>query len=820
MMRAGILVSALFLSAIGLSVASESNAAIRYSIDIPAQGLGPALQKLAREHNFQLVYRPEYVRGVRTQGVVGELTPEEALNRLLEGTGLTHRRVDERTVTIVPVSGTRAAPLSMSSNEGDAQGRIRLAQATQPQGDTPTASASKTAIQVEEIIVTAQRREERLQDVPIAVVALSPEALQAKGVTSTEGLSAAVPGLTFTRVGASGTPFIRGVGSSAGDPSSEPSVATYVDGVYIASPNVNLFEFNAIERLEVLKGPQGTLFGRNATGGVIQVRTKDPSFAPEADLSVGYANYDTKSAAGYVTAGLSDAIAFNLAGSIRDQDDGYGNNRLSGVDTYVRDEQNIRGKLLFRLSDETQVMLAGDYLKVDSTGEDYKLPNGAIGRDDSVTDLGRYDTQNGFLAKTDTKSRGGSLTVDHDWGSIRFKSITAYRKATGVNAADVDLVPDPYFNVYSRLTQDNWSQEFHLASSGDARVTWLVGAFYYDSSAGYSPLQISGTDLGGLTLDIYGDVRTKSASVFAQATTEIAPRTNLTLGLRYTDEKQEYTAKTDSDVGLIAPEDSVDQSFNDPTWRIALDYKFTPDILGYVSYNRGIKSGGYGALSPVDTAAFDPEQLDAYEVGVKSELLDRRLRLNASAFWYDYKDIQVQIVQGSSTFTQNAASARIRGIDLELQAALGERFTVSGNLAYTDGEYRDYENAGSYGLGVGPLLTIDASGNDTVRTPDLSGSLTLDYRMPISTGTLLSSLTVAQNGKFYWAADNERKEDAYTLVNASVRWLSSEEKYSVTVWGKNLTDEEYRSMLSESSYGDLTRQGDPRTYGVTLGVSF
>ncbi|MET0656949.1 MAG: TonB-dependent receptor, partial [Steroidobacteraceae bacterium] len=581
-----------------------------------------------------------------------------------------------RAATVAAIAGVLALPIQAAETAEDSKGGL------------------------EEIVVTAQRREERLQDVPIAVVALSSDALQAKGVSSTEALAAAVPGLTFTRIGASGTPFIRGVGSSAGDPSSEPSVATYVDGVYIASPNVNLFEFNAIEHLEVLKGPQGTLFGRNATGGVIQVQTKDPSFEPAADISLGYGNYETKSAAAYVTAGLSDTIAFNLAGSIRDQDDGYGDNQLLGVDTYVRDEQNIRGKLLFKLSDDTQVMLAGDYLKVDSTGEDYKLPNGAIGRDGAVVQLDRYDTQNGLIEKTDTKSRGGALTVDHDWGAVRIKSITAYRKATGVNIPDVDMVPDPYFDAILDLDQDNWSQEFHLASSGDSRVTWLLGAFYYDSTAGYSPASLSGTDLGGIVLDIYGKVRTKSASVFAQGTTEIAQDTNLTLGLRYTHEKQEYTAKTDSSVGLLAPEDSVDQSFDDPTWRIAIDHKFTPDVLAYVSYNRGIKSGGYGPLSPLDTAAFDPEQLDAYEVGVKSELLDRRLRLNASAFWYDYKDIQVQIVQGSSTFTQNAASARIRGIDLEMQAALGAHFTLSGNLAYTDGEYEDYENAGSYGLGV------------------------------------------------------------------------------------------------------------------------
>ena len=687
-----------------------------------------------------------------------------------------------------------------------------------PLAETNTDDQNK--LQVEEVLVTAQRREENLQDVPIAITSLSAKSLETMVVTGSEGLAVAVPGLTFTRIGASGIPFIRGIGSAAGDPSSEPSVATYIDGVYVASPNVNIFEFNNIETIDVLKGPQGTLFGRNATGGVLMVNTKDPSFTPDGNFQLGYANYNTLTATGYWTSPVSDTLAFNIAGHIRDQSDGYGLDVFNGEETYMRDESSIRAKLLYRPSELTEILFAIDYTQAETTGEDYKLPNGAVGRDGLVTDLGRYDTENGFRTQTDPKSRGASLSIEHDFGSFSLRSISAYRKATTTNLADVDMTPPEFFWVILTGSQHNFSQEIHLLSPDDSRVTWLLGAYYYDSDAGYDPLSIGGTDLGGLILDFDTFVRTKSFSLFAQATAEIFTDTNLTGGLRWTDEKQTYTTTLDSSIGILSPTSQADQSFSKPTWRIALDHQFTPDIMAYVSYSRGIKSGGYGLLTAVDSAAFKPEQVDAYEVGLKTELLDRRLRLNTSVFWYDWKDIQVQVVVGSATFTQNAAAARIKGFEVELQAIVTEQFYINGGIAYTDGEYTDFPDAGSFDPGVGPLIIVDATGNTTVRTPKWSGNVSFNYDTPFASGNLLSSATVAYMGKFYWSADNQPSQDDYTVFNLSLLWTSPSEKYNLNLWGKNLTDEAFNSIVSQSSYGNLTRQGDPRTYGVTFGVNF
>jgi iron complex outermembrane recepter protein len=248
---------------------------------------------------------------------------------------------------------------------------------------------------------------------------------------------------------------------------------------------------------------------------------------------------------------------------------------------------------------------------------------------------------------------------------------------------DVDAVPEPYLNGVLSLYQRNISQEIHLGSAANSPFRWLVGAYYLDSNAGFQPVSLTGSAVGNITVDIYGLINTKSNSAFGQATYEIVKDTNLTAGLRYTHDMQTFTASTQSSVGTLAPQASESQTFNEPTWRLALDHKFSSDILGYVSYDRGIKSRGYSPLSAVNSSAsYKPEQIDTYQAGLKTELLDRRLRLNSSAFWYNYTDLQVQIVQGPTTFTENAASARIKGLDFE--AVPTDKLSISGGLAYTE----------------------------------------------------------------------------------------------------------------------------------------
>ncbi|MGE4431260.1 MAG: TonB-dependent receptor [Sphingobium sp.] len=676
---------------------------------------------------------------------------------------------------------------------------------------------------VGDIVVTAQRRNQRLQDVPIAVAAVSGEQLQARGITSTESLAAAVPGLTVTTAGPSGKLFIRGIGADAGDPANEPSVATYIDGVYVAAPSAAIFEFNSVEQIEVLKGPQGTLFGRNATGGVVLIRTRDPSFDASASAEIGYANYDTFTANAYVTAPLSDTVAFNLAGQFRDQGDGFGRNLVRGDKTYVRDDLSIRGKLLFQPSDATKIVLAGDYDRLNTSGNDYQGPQGTVGADGQVIDLRPYDTVNGEVSRTNIRNYGGSLTIEQDLGFASLKSISAYRRVRGPqNKSDLDKSPAPIALSDLVLTQRSYSQELHLASNGSGPFTWLAGAYYFDTTAGYDPAGFDGTDFG-IRVDVTGLVYTKSLAAFAQGTYALTPELNVTAGFRYTWDRQKHRTMTESPLlGVLVPWETDRQRIQKPTWRLAVDYKFTPNILGYMSYNRGVKSGGYSPLeaasSPLDN--FAPERLDAYEAGFKTDLINRQLRFNLSAFWYEYKNIQVFITKGASSYTESGGAARIKGFDMDLQAAPSDRLTFTAGIAYTDGKYTDFDNATAYLPTGGAASIVNATGNRTVNTPKWTVNSTINYAVPLASGTLAFSGSAAFTDKYFFTADNRAMQDDVLLLNSRIRWESEDEKLSLSVWGRNLTDERYYAGFNISNYGDLIQFSAPRTYGITVGTRF
>jgi len=669
---------------------------------------------------------------------------------------------------------------------------------------------------VEEIVVTAQRRSERLQNVPVAVNAITSAGLEARGLDSAVALSAAVPGLTFATQGLAGAPFLRGVGSGSGNPTDEPSVATYIDGVYIGAPFTNVFGFNNIERVEVLKGPQGTLFGRNATGGVIHVITRDPSPDTSAEASLGYANYQTVSGSAYLNAGLAEGVAVNFAGQFQDQGKGYGRSLTLGTETYKQDELSLRAKLLLEPTERTRVILSGDYGKINSAGLNYQLPRGVAGIDGNADYPGRYNTRNDYPNAIRVRQRGVSLRIEQDLDFAKLISISAYRKAKGFYGVDADATPVSGTAAAEYQDQKSVSQELHLVSPDASPITWLVGAFYYRSSAAYDPLVLLGAAAGGLDyLNIYGRQKTRSGSIFAQATGEILADTKLTAGLRYTTEKQHLISSIDSNIGIIAPRDVDSQSIKRATWRLALDHRFTPDIMAYASYNRGIKSGGF---DPLSFGSFKPETLDAYEVGVKSELFGRRLRLNASAFWYDYKNIQVQVVtQGFST-TLNAAGARIRGMDVDFEAVPVNNLTLSGGFAYTDGEYTNYSDAISFAASPGPAVIFDARGRDTVRTPKWTGSFNADYRIPSSIGDFTIAGSLTYSGSFAWAADNRLKQDVYALLNGSIRWQHPDEHFNIRLWVRNLTDKHYLAQGVSSGNGDIIVQATPRTYGITVGA--
>ncbi len=676
--------------------------------------------------------------------------------------------------------------------------------ASSAQGD-----ASETGGQLEEIVVTAQHRSQRLQEVPLAVTSLSASALNQQGVSSTSDLSQAVPGLVFTSQLSAANAYIRGVGSQLFGPTSESPVAVYVDDVYIANPQGNIFSLAGTRQIDVLNGPQGTLFGRNATGGVIQIQTLDPGKDLKLDMSGTYGNYDFVGASGYVSGGLTETVSASLSALYENQGKGYGRNLFTGgyVNQQARHNISLRNKWLVELPTNTVIRLSADYARLGNTNS-YQRPQGSVsplpGAAAPIGYPGEYNSNVGLPNFTRLKTGGVSMKVDQEVGAMALTSITAYRELRNRNALDQDQSSVAAIDLTWQTRFHSFSQELRLQNRSSGKFNWIVGAFYYNATGAFKDLLA-----GGATLIDYDAQKSESYAAFGQATLELFEHLNLTGGIRYTTDKQTFRLPS---FALRA-----NQKANKATYRVALDYKFSPDILGYVSYNTGFKSGGFNLLAPGN--AFRPEELDALEFGLKTEFFDRSVRLNLGGFFYRYKDQQVSIPSIGGDIIANAAGARIKGFEASLDYKPSSRFKLSGGLSLMDGHYTDYPGFQSYdtnGNSVGGPVNL--KGRDTVQTPEFVGNISGQYTLPTEVGDFSASVGIQHNGGFFAAPDNRLEQPSYTLVNSSLSWLSNDKAIEVKLWGRNLFDDRYYILQSpnRAPIGDTQIQAPPRTFGITL----
>ncbi len=692
-------------------------------------------------------------------------------------------------------------------------------------GQPVTPVTTQAPRRLEEIVVTAQRKSENLQKVPISVSTVSGRQLQAHGETDTLSLIESVPNLSMNSGGTVVSPYLRGVGTNGSDPNTEQSVATYVDGVYLGSPLGNIFTFNDIDRIEVLKGPQGTLFGRNATGGVIQVVTRDPSETPSGQVSVGYGNYNTISSSMYATGGIAPNLAGSVAAVINDNLDGYGKDIGTGKPTYRRDDTGVRAKLKWEPSDQTQVRLEADYEHVHSDGSPYQLVPGVAAANGVLYNPGPYNTDTNWPNSTNTEVFGTSLHVDQDLDFARLVNITAFRNTSELYYLDEDSSPLPLVNSHLHGQAQTFSQELQLLSEKDAVLQWLIGGYYYNARYTYAPFYLGGlAALGGFGLpyvDIDGEQRTSSGSFYGQATYPILVDTHFTAGLR-------YTAEYASDRGSVHYDDLTllnvpvrTNRFERLTWRFALDHQFTDQITGYISDNRGIKSGGYNLLGP-GSAPYFPEILDAYEIGLKTRLLDNTLQLNGAGFYYSYQDIQVQTLREGAVETLNAAAATLKGFDIDTRYLPTENLTLTAGLGYTDGFYSNFPNSPVTPPSPidGPQTTANASGHQLVNAPRWTANGSADYTIPTENGNFLADVTFSYRGKTFVASDNRLVIPAFTVVNSSLSWTSPNNLYKVQLWVHNLGNTLYYAARTETTVGDLQTFAPPRTYGFTLTRNF
>ena len=726
------------------------------------------------------------------------------------------------------------------------------------------------------IVVTAQKREENLQSVPIAISAITAQSLADQGIRSTEDLAVAVGGLNVTRTTNATNFTLRGIGTQGGSTGQDSAIAMFVDGVYMPSMAGSTFALNNISRIEVLKGPQGTLYGRNATGGAVNVITKTPEEEFSVTGQLGYGDHATTEASAYVTGGFADGIAADLALYYRDQADGFGYNRIIDKDINKTSDLAIRSKLLAEITDSTTLTFAGDRSRTEgSWGIAYRpVPNSLLldgtGYDEFVAaGNGFYDSISEFEPAFEIENFGGSFKFEQDIGeNFTLTNILAYRGEKGAQRVEVDgtslkIIDAPLFDEEEQLTE-----EIQLAYSGD-KIQAIGGLFYMDAESRYDPFQIVGAAIlgqtGGATdhLQIESSQTTKSYAAFGQVTWEFMTDTNLTVGLRYTKDERDLHADqflliganpepATGDVprpsgGFQVPIGTVDQSetFSKPTWRVALDRQFTPDFMGYASISRGFKSGVFNLTSPADAPA-EPETLDAYEIGIKSTINDR-VRLNAATFFYEYENIQAFQVNGASTTLTNAATAEVYGVDFDFQAELGGGFSLTGSGAWLHHEYGEFpvatvsfleQPAGApdyagYTPGLGNYVFpncndaahsgqsyCSAAGNELVNTPDLTASLGVSHEMELGTGTLRSNISYSYNSGFNFAVDNREQQDAYGLVNAQIVWSGPDDQFNIRLWTRNLTDEQHLSSYNENGSGDIATPAPGQTYGASVGFKF
>lgn len=701
-----------------------------------------------------------------------------------------------------------------------------------------------------DIIVTAQRRSERLQDVPVAITALSASRLDAVGVTGTLDLSKVTPGLTYVQTSGFSQPHIRGVGASTNGPGLEQPVATYIDGVYVAFAPASLMSLNNVERIEILKGPQGTLFGRNATGGLVQVVTREPKYRPGSAFNLTYGSYETIVADAYVTGGLSDGLAADIALRYERQGEGYGTNLGTGNDTgKLNHDFAGRVKFLWEPSSTTRFRLAADYADRSSSREAQRLAGQYPGTFDNVVFGGPfpagdvYDTNTNFDQIFTLKSGGVSLHFDQEIGSTHFQSISAYRKTVFNFPTDVDAVPAYIIQINPlRATGEQFSQELQLSSGNPGPLSWVTGAYFFHANDQYDPgvTSFGATPISpvpGVAVDIVGRdrQRTNSIAVYGQATYEILPATRLTLGGRYTYEHREIDGTLTIVIGgfptppvpIISPGSGIPTkaSFNNFSYRIALDHKIGSDTLIYASYNTGFKSGGFN-LGAGDNPPYKPETIKAFEGGLKTELFDRKVRVNISGFHYDYTNIQVGRYVGGNIFLYNGAKARNYGgdIDISVKAAKGLQFIAG--FSYLHARFTSFPNADfitpipNLPPNLGGITTGSAAGNRLPFSPTTTLNLGVDYSIDTSIGRFAFNANYYRTSKFYAAPDNVLFQKDYDLIDLSLQWTDPGEHASIKAFVRNAGDTVYRTTMLEATAGPIANYGAPRTYGVTLGYKF
>lgn len=739
-----------------------------------------------------------------------------------------------------------------------------------------TALAEDAAVVgLEEIVVTARKREESLQTAPVSINAFTGEALDRAGVGTFLEVASRVPGFAMNEDNVTEpNVFMRGIGTDIESAGSNPAIGFFMDDVYLSramGTNLAFFDF---ERVEVVKGPQGTLYGKNVVGGAINYITKKPTEETDVALEGTVGNYTTIETRGHVSGALTDKVFAKVSVATKSHD-GYAYNTYTKNDIEDLNSTGILGQLRFLPSDDLEVLVTADFTRRRGNGRwvdmqvpsDHNVPfknedprrgpNNIDGQQDA--DVGgaylrfNYDTGVGTLTSISAFRQGDFRFINNDAGSyIDFRQFTydANGRANigALTPEQVDATNDDYYVNDKSEKVKTISQEFRFASNFDGPFNFLTGVFYMhekiDRSEIANYLFILYDNNGGETA--ITDAKNDTYAAFVEGTYKVTDAVGITAGIRYTKDKKHFSvfrdhvndflgASFEDDAGnpVDSFSTSTKKSWSSWTPSLTVNWNVTDEAFVYATVSKGFKSGGWNGenanLPSEATQSYNPEYAWNYELGAKTQWFDNRLRFNVTGFWTEYKDLQTQQYVlfdpnlPADNIISNAGKARVRGVELELVAVPVEGLTIAGNYAYMNGEITgdliSTDLQFSFDCFCSIPVDTNLKGNKLRRTPKHAFTVSGFYEFPIS-----DSVNGFVRGDYSWNSgyqfDNENNPrteiKSFGILNAGLGIATADGKWEFSIWGKNLTDKLYETGKTDDIGTVLVSYAPPRTYGATV----
>lgn len=685
-----------------------------------------------------------------------------------------------------------------------------------------TAESSQT---IEEVLVTAEKRTSTVQETSVAITAYTDELLGLRGIDDIEDLQFSAPNLVISHNSQSPVTYayIRGIGSDQLVAGFDPGVSYHVDGIYVGQPSAMPGDMWDMERVEVLRGPQGTLYGRNTTGGSINVITRNPSeeFEMLGDVTVG--NYERLRIRGVVNGG-TEAVSGRLS-FILDEDDGYQKNEV-GKDGDQTDVTSVRGKLKFALGDRGDVVLTAQ--RLENKGRQSQKRREPF----APVDFGGGFVLNVFDGAIDNPSNPREVAKDHNeeldlentflsanftlnWENFSLVATTGYIENEWFQTTDIDMSSNPVQFQDWNMETEQFTQEIQLVSAGEGAWDWILGFFYFDEEL-ETDYFFEDSSIAGFAFMNGGDLETQSIAVYGQASYDFRDQGmpfRVVGGIRWTKDEKEISEFQQIPAFGVDLSGDMEEEWDEISGKVGLDWFVNDDIMAYFTYSHGYKGGGF-SIGQFDV--FDPETVDSFELGLKSQFWDQRAQVNVSAFYNDYQDLQVNFLVFTLFTTDNAAEATIKGIELESTFIPVDNFTINANVTWLDAQFDEYQFTPD----------IDLADETLNRAPEFTVALSAQYEWSLGdNGSLLARADFYWQDEVYYRVQNidRHREGSFTTTDFRMIWHSADDRWEVDAFVKNLTDEDNQrgltvsDGLSTGTPNSFVTFYPPRTYGVRLG---